>query len=255
MNQFTIGKALGLSFRAFGRNIPIIIFMAAISIGLPIFFAMRALGKLDGAGDGGLDALVSNINWAFVYPLIGVSVLSMLISPMLTYRVIQDVGGKPAPLGQAFVYGLRGILPALLVGIMAGLCSLIPVQIVASILQMLITVTFFVAAPAAVAEKLGPFAALSRGATLTSGRRWGIFGMMFLIGIIQMIIGLVWLYPKLTSSMMDGGFAALRGTLMVFIIIIGVFQLFVQVVEAVSYVLLREDKEGVTHEELGRIFD
>lgn len=38
-------------------------------------------------------------------------------------------------------------------------------------------------------------------------------------------------------------------------IVAAVFQTFVGIVEAVSYALLREDKEGVSHEQLGRIFE
>ena len=35
----------------------------------------------------------------------------------------------------------------------------------------------------------------------------------------------------------------------------GVFQMFTGIVQAVSYALLRMDKEGVTHDELARVFE
>ena len=53
----------------------------------------------------------------------------------------------------------------------------------------------------------------------------------------------------------DGDVNALKTPIIGAVAVLGLFYMFTNVVEAVSYVLLREDKDGVTHEELARVFE
>jgi hypothetical protein len=47
----------------------------------------------------------------------------------------------------------------------------------------------------------------------------------------------------------------IRKMLVVVVAIFGVFHMLSGIVAAVSYCLLRQDKEGVSHEELARVFE
>lgn len=149
----------------------------------------------------------------------------------------------------SLTFGLRGIVPAIIVAVAVNLLSLIPLG---GIIAAIITCIWFVAASAAVAERLGPIPALVRSAALTKGRRWGIFGLNFLIGVLAVILMVAWLVPMLRK---DPSIESIRTGGLILIGVLGVFQLFSGIVAAVSYALLRQDKDGVSHEELARVFE
>ena len=119
-------------------------------------------------------------------------------------------------------------------------------------LAAIINCILFVAAPAAVAEKLGPFAALARSAELTKDRRWGIFGLTFLLGLALIAVIIVWAIPVFSGAASPD---ELRLAALGIVGSLGVLQMFTGIVEAVSYVLLRGDKDGMTYDQLGRVFD
>jgi hypothetical protein len=245
MNQFRIGRALGLSFKAFGRNfIPLMLLSAVLYVPI-VFYALSGVSAMH---SGGLEGLEAALNRVFIYPLYMLIAAQTIIAPMLTYKVIQDLGGNKVSMGTTFAYGVRGIIPAIIMAVVTNLLQMIPMG---GILSSIIMCIWFVAAPAAVAEKLNPIAALSRSAHLTSGRRWGIWGMMFLVGLIQIGLMMAWVIPTFSSG--DEG--SMKTAMIGFVAILGIFYAFTNVVEAVSYVLLREDKDGVTHEELARVFE
>ena len=124
-----------------------------------------------------------------------------------------------------------------------------------AIFGVIVICMWFVAAPAAVAERLGPFAALSRSAQLTTGRRGGIFGLTFLLGLIVVIAIMAYVMPMANDPGHGDPYARIKQAALVIAIGLCVFNTFMGIVEAVSYALLRQDKDGVTHEELARVFE
>jgi MFS family permease len=122
------------------------------------------------------------------------------------------------------------------------------------ILGAVIMCIWFVSAPAAVAEQLGPVGALKRSGELTHGRRWRIFGLTILLGIVLAVFLLAWLQPKFQPPHFEV-LESPRKFAIIFVIVSSVSQLLFGIVEAVSYALLREDKDGLTHEQLARVFD
>jgi hypothetical protein len=148
-------------------------------------------------------------------------------------------------------YGVRGIIPALILAVVINVLQQIPFG---GIIASIITCIWFVAAPSAVAEQLNPISALSRSADLTKGRRWGIFGMNFLMGLVMMGLLMAWIVPMFSKGA-DEALAAFKNTAYMFLAVLGIFQMFTGIVEAVSYALLRVDKEGITHEQLAKVFE
>src|SRR5262249_25413249 len=146
-------------------------------------------------------------------------------------------------------FGLRGIVPAVMLAVITQLLQLIPG--VGGIISAILMCMWFVTTPAAVAERLGPFAAFTRSAQLTSGRRWGIFGLSFLVALIAMALMFAWIIPELQGRH-DVAETAVRAarTSIGFVLTMGAFQLLQGIVQAVAYALLRQDKDGVTYEEL-----
>jgi hypothetical protein len=244
MDQFRIMRALGLSFRAWARNfIPFTLLAALLYAPVVIWIA-----TYDYSASHSLERLLDSVFLRPIYVLVG---LSTLVAPMLTYRVIQELNGTRVSMLTSVKYGLRGILPAIIVAVIVNLLQLIPAG---GIVGAILTCMWFVATPAAVAERLGPFAALSRSGHLTGGRRWGIFGLTFLMGLLLVGLLMLWIMPMFAADA-DTVVGSLRKTAILLVVTVGVFQTLTGIVQAVSYALLRQDKEGISHEELARVFE
>jgi hypothetical protein len=111
-----------------------------------------------------------------------------------------------------------------------------------------------------VAKRLGPFAAFSRSAQLTAGRRLGILGLSLLIGIAMaavLVLGISWLALLLRDpeAPVKWVMRTAQKSAIAFVITMGAFQMFNGIVQAVAYALLRQDKDGVSHEELAKVFE
>ena len=244
MQEFKVFRAIGLGIKSWIRNfIPFTVLMA-------ILYAPAVLWimKTDPNAATSIDDLQRN---SFIYPIMLISAAATLLPPMLIYRVVQELNGTKVSILTSMKYGVRGILPALIIAAITFVVGLVPLG---GIINIVLTCVFFVATPAAVAERLNPFKALSRSAELTGGRRWGIFGLTFLIGLVQIAIIMAVVAPMLTKGG-DEILKNLKSTSLICVIVIGVFQMFDGVVQAISYALLRADKDGMSHEQLAKVFE
>ena len=180
--------------------------------------------------------------------------LNILLSAMLTYGVVMELRGTPATMVRCVTVGLWRFLPALgvsllvLVAVLGGLVLLI-------IPGMVLTCMLYVAVPASIVEKPGVLGALRRSRLLTDGYKWHILGMTMLVGMIPSILLTVarfwmlglddrhasitqwthYIYLQTAVSMVVGPLGA--------------------VFPAVTYYLLRQDKEGASVQELVRVFE
>jgi len=242
MQEFRVFRALGLSFRSWFRNFVPFTALAAV-LYAPVFIYVATL---DVEGASSLDEVVDTV---FRWPIYLVTGLATLLAPMLTYRIIQDLNGVKVSLWTSIRHGVRGFLPAIVLAVIVSVLQLVPG---AGIVATILTCIWFVATPAAVAEKIGPFAAFGRSAELTRGHRGGIFGVTFLIGILAVILLLAWIVPFVSNATEP---SSVRTSAYVFVALIGMAQMFTGIVEAVSYALLREYKDGVSHDQLARVFE
>ncbi len=250
MEQFKVFRAIGLSFKAWFANfIPIT--LLALVLYSPIFVWVFTVPTSGDSETRVLDAwmtLLTKGTWI----LVG---LSTLIPPLVTYRVIQYMNGQKASMVASVKFGLRGIIPAV---ILAGVTNVVQMVPFGGIIGIIVTCYWFVAAPAAVVEKLNPIAALSRSAALTQGRRGGIFGLNFLIGLIIAVIIIAMVVPMFSGSSHDSASEIANKAKSTAFLLLGtvcLFQLFSGVVQAVSYSLLRADKDGVSNDELAKVFE
>jgi hypothetical protein len=248
MQQFRIFRALGLSFKAwFGNFIPFTLLAAVLYSPVVIWVLSYDPSRAEN-----LDALM---NAYFLRPIYVLAGLSTLLAPLITYRVVKDLNGTRVSLLTSVKFGLRGILPAIFFAVIINLVQLVP--FVGSIIGIVMTCVWFVTTPAAVAERLGPFAAFSRSAQLTAGRRGGIFGLSLLIGLVMLAFLFLWIFPLFQHSGQDAAavMSNAQRAAILFAVTMGVFQLFNGIVQAVAYALLRQDKDGVSYEELAKIFE
>ena len=242
--EFSVFRAIGMAFSCWFHNfVPFTVLAIALYAPVVIWVATMDLSKVSS-----FDEL---LNQVFLWPVYLVTGIATLLAPMLTYRVVQHLNGARVSMFASIRYGVRGFIPAVVLAVVVNLLQQIPIG---GFLGAIVTCHWFVAAPAAVAEKLGPSAAFVRGSELTRGRRWGIFGLTFLLGLSMIALLTVWIGPMMSSSTAEPLDIA-KQTAFFFVGVLGVFHLFNGIVQATAYTLLREDKEGVSLDALAAVFD
>ena len=245
MQEFRVFRALGLAFKAWFRNFIPITLLAAVLYTPVVVWIATSTPDLTATKD----ALVNNYFVRPTYVLVG---LATFMAPLLTYRIIQDLNGTRVSLLTSIKYGMRGIVPAILLAAITNVLAMVPIG---GILGAIINCIWFVASPAAVAERLGPIAALSRSAVLTKGRRWGIFGLTFVVGLLMVLLMLAYIIPMVQHPDLQDPAGQFKQAAIVIVLLAALFNTLTGIVAAVSYALLRQDKDGVTHEELARVFE
>jgi hypothetical protein len=248
VDQFRVFRAMGLAFKAWFANfIPFTLVLAVLYA--PLIYWTLLLPTTDAESQATQDAYLTFFSRA-PYLLVG---MTMFISPLITYRVIQYLNGAKSSMGTSLRFGIRGILPAIIMAVATTLVQMLPAGF---ILGMILTCWWFVAGPAAVVERLNPIEALSRSAVLTNGRRWGIFGIYLTIIIVVVVVVLAWFVPMFANlKNSDSDLSTARNAVLAFIVMYGIFQLYTGIVQAVSYSLLRGDKDGVSNDELAKVFE
>ena len=147
---------------------------------------------------------------------------------------------------------VRGLPPAILLALVLALLLKVPVA--GAIGAMILLCVYFVVAPAAAAERLGPLRAFPRSAELTRGRRWGICGLFLLLAMIAAALDFVWNAPTIEPGS-SPTVASMLLSSMPYRFVQVMFSLYFAIVQAVSYALLREDKDGTSVAELAKVFE
>ena len=97
----------------------------------------------------------------------------------MLYGAFQDMRGRRVDLGESLKVGLSRLLAIIGLAILMSLG--IGFGFVLLIIPGLILITmWFVATPACVVERLGPFRSMGRSSQLTKGHRWKILGCAIL---------------------------------------------------------------------------
>jgi hypothetical protein len=244
-SEFRVGGVLAGSFGILSQSFakfflltaitgtPIIV-VVALGVGLIIEPAYRGTGQIR----------------SIVPPVIGVLVLWVTLyffgQLVSVHAAFQSRRGRQFRIGQSLRRGIARFLPAvtlaicMLVAIGASLFLLIVPGLFAATL-------FYVALPACVLERRGPFESLGRSIALTKRHRWQIFGISAVVALIC-VIGRALLR---FAAFRFGGIALVFFTFAWFGLI-GAFQ---AIVAAVVYHDLRMLKEGGDFEQIASVFD
>jgi len=246
---FTVGAVFNATFAVLFRNLGgFVIF--AVMINLGIFLIDDALGANDPAQAGSAGFV------SFLLNLLGYAFLTAMVS----YGTYRDLCGDRAGLGDIVLRGFSVLLPVLAVGVVTvaayllGLIALIVPGIFAIVL-------LWVAVPAAAVEKPGVIGALRRSVELTRGERWRVFGiLMVFVGaylVFFVMLGLWGFSLGASGEMSEAEIdAVVTGPATVAGLLFGmVLSLVMSVSAAVSYFLLRSQKEGVAVGDLAGVFD
>lgn len=133
---------------------------------------------------------------------------SALLAGSLVYAVIEIQRTGTASTGESLRRGLRALPKVFVVSLLYTIVTTVGFFLLI-VPGVIFSLMYAVAVPVAVAEGLGPFAALKRSARLTDGYKGLIFVTQFLWGIIIVVINLVVSGSFVFGGSEDGGLAPL----------------------------------------------
>ncbi len=247
VTEFRVGNVLGRGFSILLKNIVPFGLLALLVSSPPTIYALVSGGPSTMEASEAMEAGTIGTILSIVSFLLG-----YLVTAVLVYGTIRELRGDRASIGDCIKGGLAVLLPVIGVAIVAGLATLVG-SVLLIIPGVIVFVVLWVAIPAAVVERPGVFASLSRSAELTKGHRWQIFGLVLLLVALGAIVTLV-----VAAAM--GGLTAYTqsGSTPILLINLAISAFFVAlwaVVSAVSYHDLRVAKEGIGTEDIAAVFD
>lgn len=249
-SSLAIGTVLGRAFGVMTGN-PLTVFgisflLAALPQGLLQYF-----GPFDTGGDA-----TAEMGQALLYILY--AIVFILLSGLTQAALVRASGafldGRVAGLGECIAVGIGKALPAiglmilLALGVMLGFVLLV-------IPGMMLLMRWAVVLPALVEEDVGVTEAFGRSSYLTDGARWQIFGLFFVVGLINWLIAMVAAIPKLMVAGLTQLNAPLDATGLVIELVSSTLGtgLWAAVVTSL-YFTLRENREGPQAQKLAEVF-
>jgi hypothetical protein len=239
------------TFGVITRNIGLCVGLALLFSGVPTFLFqlwsdahMAGLASGDPSGLNDPNAVMRDSVFTVVFALV-YFMLSLLLQSALVRATIEDLNGKRPAFGDSVQIALRCLLPTVGIGILVAIgVGLASVALLVP--GIILWLGWSVSVPVLVQERLGVFGSMSRSRALTKGTRWSLFGLFLILAIlaivIQLILGTaVYLFGGIIGSVVGALVSAIMSTVM-------------STATAVSYVELRQVKEGTSVDELAEIF-
>ena len=249
-DRFRIGKVFNDTFAVIGRNPLLCLGLAVLFSGLPTLVfelwvqplqASVGTGAANDATSGMMsrDSVISFGIWLISFAL------DLLLQSSLVRATIEDLNGKQPSIGNCITIAIGCLFPTLGIGLLtilgAGLGLVL--LIVPGIILWL---RWLVAVPVLVQERLGVLGSMARSKQLTEGSRWALFALFFIV-----LVAAVAMQMALASAVEPFGVVvvAVLGTL-----VSTISSMVMSIAAAVSYVELRQVKEGTSVDELAEIF-
>jgi hypothetical protein len=185
--------------------------------------------------------------------------LAVLVTSTITYGVVMEMQGKHTRVISCMGMGLRRFLPSLWAGLLAWL-AIMGGMILLVIPGIVIMCMMFVVTPVAVIERLPARAAMQRSRELTKGCRRSIFWLYLLFAVMTfavftVIVGIA--DPESAKKAHDhvaelyANRTLIWGNLASDVVLGSLLA----ALQAVAYVVLRDDKDGVGAEQLAKVFE
>ncbi|MGT2468753.1 hypothetical protein ACVOMV_34555 [Mesorhizobium atlanticum] len=232
-----------------GRNIGLCVGLAALFAGLPtLIIRMSTQSQINAMLEPGAmpdpSAAFRNSSVTIIAGLISF-VCTLLLQSALVRATIEDLNGKRPSFGDCIQIAIRFLLPTLAIGILVGLGAGIGLMLLI-VPGIILWLGWSMSVPVLIQERRGVFGSMSRSRALTKGSRWSLFGLFLILIIIAMIIQ----WGILLVLVLFGGIIAEIGAALVQTVV----SMVLSIATAVSYVELRQAKEGASIDELAEIF-
>lgn len=254
-----IGKTIGATFSAIGRNWRALLILATPFCLLPTavmtyliqssVIGLQAAAKGSAAPSG---EFFSTMLWIAACAAGFGLILQPLFIAAVAWTVWTDAsGGRPGALA-----AVRAALPQLpwliLAGLLAGLAYLAGFLLLI-VPGVMAAVAFSVTLPACAVERLGPVAAMRRSLELTRGQRWRLFGLFVVVWLLSTILSFA-----VSAAIMPAILAAPGAQLAVLTatntLSTSITSIFAAIALGSVYVQLRTNREGAGAVSVAEVF-
>ncbi len=236
-STFGVGEVLSQTFSVYFANF--LPFVVLTAIALSPLFIVEGYSIAAKTIPGSAAALVP-----LLLLLVPAIVCPYIATGAITYGVFQQMRGKDTSIGDCLGRGLSALLPILGLAIVQGL--LIGLGLLVCVVPgILLAVRWAVSLPAAVTERTGVSESMSRSTYLTDGMRWDVFGVLFVLVVLN--IGSTLLVTLATAR-----------SPILHLLVSGVTSLLVvglsSTASAVMYYRLRDLKESIDVDQVASVF-
>ncbi|HVY97893.1 MAG TPA: glycerophosphoryl diester phosphodiesterase membrane domain-containing protein [Dongiaceae bacterium] len=246
-DRFEVGRVLSTSVAVFLRNIgPFSIIV--LLIGIP--YILVSLWSLSSVGDLQAAAETGSLPPSF-WGMIGVGFIILLLTNTLSqsainYGTFQDLRGQKASFGDCLGRGLA-MLPRVIVGAVLATIGITVGFALFFVPGLILLLMWWVFIPVMIVEGVGVTEAFGRSRALTKGHRWGIFGLLIIVGIVQAVVQMI-------VGFIGGALGTIATEVLDLVVTFG-FTAFTAVLCAVGYYYLRSEKDGIVIDDIARVFD
>lgn len=260
--SMSIGRVFGRGFGVIADN-PVTVFAVAFVLGTLPGLAVTLIGWSMGTQLSGLSVttfdryqVMGALAVGFGSILIGLA-LRALVQGSLVRATLAYTRNERATFAECIGSSVGVVLPLI------GLVIVMAVAVGASFVLLIVPgvmlyIMWAVASPALVAERTGVFGALARSSALTKGARWKVFGVEFILLIINWVFSAVLSETLQATVGSDLTKLATTGLPISWVVLSAISGTIVNTVwstvQASLYVELRNWKEGLPEQSLADIF-
>jgi hypothetical protein len=193
------------------------------------------------------------VNWWNILAATFVYVLCQsVLSSVLIYAVVKKLQGQNVGLGTAIARGLGATLRSFVTSFLMTLIAIVGFALLV-IPGWIWQSMLWVAVPVTVVERDGPLESLERSATLTKGYRWTIFGVFFVLGLLEYIVALA--LGAALRVLSHSAAEILRNFLIAQYVLQAFEAALLAVMISYSYYRLVEAKEGTNIDKIASVFE
>jgi hypothetical protein len=235
---FGVGEVLSQTFSVYFANFLPFALLTAIALS-PLFIV---------EGYGTIAAKAAPGSPASLIPLLLLVVAAMvcpyLATGAITYGVFQQMRGRDTSIGDCLSRGLSSLLLILGLSIWQGLL-VFGASLACLVPGIMLSVRWAVSLPAAVTERTGVSESMSRSAYLTDGMRWDVFGVLFVLQVLNIGSTLLVTLATAKNPMLHLLLSGVASLLVVGLSATG---------SAVMYYRLRDLKESIDVDQVASVF-
>jgi hypothetical protein len=244
-DRFRIGRVLNDSFAVIRRNPVLCLGLGIVLYALPRFaLSFWYVEATAASGSAGL-ALLSQYRMLVIASLLFyVGVIVILQTALIRAAIVDMQGEKPSP-GDCLSVALVLFFPILLTSLVVTLAIILGLVLLI-VPGILLLLRWVVAVPVLIQERLNILDSMARSRDLTKGSRWALLGLWLILIVGGALPGFV--APRIVISL------NFTFGLIVEALVKAAVTVLSSVAAAVSYVELRQVKEGTSVEQLAEIF-
>ncbi len=244
--RYTVFGCIKQSFSVWARTLGSVLILGLIFFSPFIIYTVGQVMEV--REHGGLSE--ERGGWWVILLMFATYAADQFLAAPIVYGVVQELNGTHASVGTCVWQGLKRFFPIFFTVFLLYWCVLfgaypfvLPAFVLASGL--------YVAVPSAVCERPGVMGTLTRSFALTEGNRMRIFGLMILFwgARVGAIVGVM-------SAVDPQGDSTKIQLLLISVLVINLlFGTIGGVMQGVTYSRLRQIKDGVSTDDLAKIFE